>query len=176
MKNGKPIIYFAGKIGKGDWRSEIFHDERIGGLEFPAEQERYLFDESYTVDKGDFLYGGPFFVSCDHGCFHLEDSGHGAGAEYGCGGGYNSEAQTEQTRQKIWRVNRSRLLRADVIFAYVNESDCYGTFVEIGMAQAQRKAVVIGFGDNVPADVQAAVQEAKQAILSGEVVVEEVFE
>jgi hypothetical protein len=78
----KPVIYFAGKIARYDWRVEITGDDRVGGLPdnggAPIEG---MFDPDYRVEYDSFFYGGPFFVSCDHGCGHAQ--AHALG---GCGG------------------------------------------------------------------------------------------
>ena len=57
----KPKVYAAGKIHKNDWR--------------PVRRGGELID---TVELEKYVYVGPFFIGCDHGCFHGDNS-HGAG-------------------------------------------------------------------------------------------------
>ena len=76
----KPVVYLAGKIAKHDWREQIvFLRDGVDA----ANPERDLFNPELAIDCPDFIYGGPFFVSCDHGC------GHGAGM-HGTGAGINA--------------------------------------------------------------------------------------
>ena len=35
------------------------------------------------------------------------------------------------------------------MFAYINETDCHGTLIELGMAVARHKQVVVAFGPNL---------------------------
>lgn len=61
-------FYFAGKINKNCWRHQI-----VGGLRdsyLPESRVR----EIRMDEHGDDLYVGPFFMSCDHGCFHGKDT------------------------------------------------------------------------------------------------------
>ena len=123
----KPIIYFAGKIGRHDWRCELFGKNRIGGVNSSDGPDGFktIFDKTYLRDMGAFMYGGPFFISCDHGCAHGPAS-HGAGSN-GCLDGATEGVR--KTHAAIWKVNRARIERADHVFSYINETDCYGTLI-----------------------------------------------
>jgi hypothetical protein len=136
----KPIIYFAGKISKHGWRDQIVgaHAGNLDGACSPgADNPEQLFDPDYLINKGAYLYGGPFFVGCDHIGFEGQNN-HGAYASY------NKSAL--ETRTHIFNVNFERVKQADFVFAYINELNCFGTLVEIGHAQAMGKRIVIGFG------------------------------
>ena len=139
----KPYVYFAGKISAVDWRQDIF-GLRAGSFALADDPERdTLFNPHFRIDKQKFYYGGPFFISCDHNCFHSL-YGHGAGPN-GCSG----DAISLSAHQgRIWKINRHRIKTAHIIFAYINERDCFGTMAEIGMAQAMDKPIFIGFGPN----------------------------
>jgi len=111
----KPIIYLAGKIGPCDWRTEIFGD-RFGAVDTNSADNdthgfKKLLDETYVQDHGQFLYGGPFFISCDHCCAHVP-AGHGASPS-GCLTGLADGGRLE-IRDEIWRVNCARIKRADL--------------------------------------------------------------
>ena len=54
-------------------------------------------------------------------------------------------------RARILDLNFKRIRRADYILAYINETDCYGTLVEIGYARALNKKLAIGIGPNISA-------------------------
>jgi Nucleoside 2-deoxyribosyltransferase len=136
----KPTVYFAGKIDRLDWRHRILGDNRAGGVLYDAKE---MWDPDHVEDYGSIFYGGPFFVSCDHGCGHALYA-HGNNSDV------NMEAYDpralEQLHAKVYNINLARMRRADLVFAYVDEGDCYGTMVEIGMAAAWGKPLVTGFG------------------------------
>jgi hypothetical protein len=131
----RPRVYFAGKIFRRDWRCEILHDSRAGGVDFTE-----VFNPELTVDREDFVYGGPFFVSCDHGCAH--GPGNHAVKE-GC------TEEGDHLRSKVWKANLQRIRRAEILFAYVNEVDCFGTMVEIGIAAQRKIPMGVAFGPSI---------------------------
>lgn len=138
----KPVIYFAGKISQRDWRYDITGDERVGGLDYDGGAPiKHMFDPDYRVEYDSFLYGGPFFISCDHGCGHRES--------HALGGCFGEEGVTE--RAKILWVNTQRIIKADYMFTYINEVDCFGTLIELGIAlqHQPRLRTVVVFGPNV---------------------------
>ena len=102
----------------------------------------HLFDSDYREEYQEFLYGGPFFVSCDHGCAH-RPGWHGNGQN--CG-------EEPPSYAAIFKVNMERIDNADVMFAFINEIDCHGTLVELGLAARRRKPrVALTFGPKVTA-------------------------
>jgi nucleoside 2-deoxyribosyltransferase len=68
---------------------------------------------------------------------------HGTGT---CG--ENHAAEERQAR--VFRVNRQRIEKADIVFAYISEPDCYGTLTELGFARARGKHIVVAFSDKLP--------------------------
>jgi nucleoside 2-deoxyribosyltransferase len=50
------------------------------------------------------------------------------------------------TPRRVFHVNRQRITRADVVFTYINELDCHGTLIELGMAAELYKEIVVCFG------------------------------
>lgn len=142
----RTVVYFAGKIGQNDWRHRLIPPLR--GTLIPGEQD--LFNPDLVIpcpNEGGvgFDYGGPFFVSCDHGCFHGPHS-HGVGIVSNEGAD-DAIPQNDLAvrRQMIFAVNSQRLQRADQVFAYLESADCYGTLIELGMAAAHRIPITIGF-------------------------------
>jgi hypothetical protein len=145
----KPLIYLAGKIAKDDWRHALLNSWRISGIcnTEPDELDE-LFDPTFTVEHLTFRYGGPFFVSCDHGCLHGPAS-HGAAANGAQGCDLEGYDDIELRRRRIYEVNAARLRRATHVFAYIETADCYGTLLELGMAAALRKPIKVVFGDKL---------------------------
>lgn len=120
----KPRVYFAGKIQKYCWRHSI-----VDGLRDHAWSDGYL-----QQDK--FVCVGPFFVSCDHGCYH-KDSAHGGGT--GC------SEDSDIPREEVAKNCISALNQADLVFCYVDSLDCYGTLFELGRANENGIPIVIVF-------------------------------
>lgn len=136
--------YLAGKISANDWRNSfyspgvVYPDNIKRGLEFKV-------NENLTVT-------GPFFISCDHGCYHGPNN-HGVGAVNsmpiifdgneecsGCMGAFF-------TRDDVLNICKTQIDKADILLAYIDENNCYGTLAEIGFAHAQGKDIVIVFAD-----------------------------
>jgi hypothetical protein len=162
----KPIIYFAGKIGRQDWRCELFGD-RIGAIEARDNDShgfKTILDETYVRDMGAFVYGGPF-ISCDHGCAHGPAS-HGARPR-GCLDG--AAEGVLETRAAIWRVNCARIERADRVFAYLNEVDYFGTLIELGYAAALHKQTCVGIGRSIKIEEFDDLWMARQCATMGDV-------
>jgi hypothetical protein len=140
-----PRIYFAGKISKADWRGEILGQDRPGAVDNDA-QSQCLFDPMYTIARRGFLYGGPFFVSCDHGCSHGPGT-HGAGYNFCTEIARNADA----ARVGVYNVSLQRIQLADLIFAHIDATDCFGTLHELGYAAALRKPIFLHFGSKISA-------------------------
>lgn len=126
----KPRVYLAGKIGKNDWRHDL-----ISNL------HGHLWADG-DIETDNCTYVGPYFVSCDHGCFHSKDT-HGAVGS-GCFGNDH-----EFTKQEVFLNNTEVLYTADLVFAYITATDCYGTMMEIGSAYALDIPIVIAYAPDI---------------------------
>jgi hypothetical protein len=127
----KPRIYIAGKIQKNDFRHAI-----IPGLRDHNHSKGHL-------DCGRFLYVGPFFESCDHGCRHGGNT-HGV-LGIGC-----EPVRPGLTQRQVKERNTRALRASDALFAYIETGDAYGSLVEIGMAQALGIPTRVLFGPDAP--------------------------
>ena len=126
----KPRIYLAGKIAKNDWRHDLISNLR-----------GHLWADG-DIETDNFIYVGPYFVSCDHGCFHGKDT-HGAVGS-GCFGNDH-----EFTKQEVFLNNTEVLYSADLVFAYITAADCHGTIMEIGSAYALDIPIVIAYAPDI---------------------------
>ena len=124
-------VYYAGKIGKNDWRHDIFENLRSVRLEEVESHTKYLTISNVT-------YNGPYFISCDHGCYHGENT-HGVGV----GSGYNLCSDGRRNEAMAYNDCLSYIKSSDIVFVYIDSMDCYGTISEIGYAKAIGKPIYI---------------------------------
>lgn len=122
--DGRIRIYCAGKVGKHDWRHALVRCLRDADLGTPILCEH-------------FVYTGPYFVSCDHGCTHGPGT-HGVGASKCMG-------DPIPPRWLVPSLCFEWLRQADLLFAWIDDPTCFGTLTEIGWAQILQKPVYIGF-------------------------------
>lgn len=126
-----PKVYLAGKIDKNDWRHSIVPDLRganRGGV---------------LICKEGLYYVGPFFTSCDHGCFHGE-SQHGRGISKNV-----CSPEEIYTREQVFRECRDGIVAADYVFVWLESSDAFGTLVELGIAHELKKPIFLAFSENI---------------------------
>jgi Nucleoside 2-deoxyribosyltransferase len=125
----KPTIYFAGRMNGSrhgdDWRNYI--DGFDGGLYGCSDKG---FDCDAVIDCGAFRYGGPFVM----------DS---------CGNHASGHTWNPGEHREIWDIDRFQIERADLIFAYLEDANAYGTLVEIGYASALGKPIALGFSTDM---------------------------
>ena len=137
-----PHIYLAGKIRKHCWRHRL-----VSGLR----------DHSWSdgaLPQDGFVYVGPFFVGCDHGCFHNKNS-HGAIAIRGDNAcpGRDVHADFDCPHLEVANLCLGAVTKTDLLFCYIDSNDCHGTLVEIGYALAQNVPVVIAFAPGIASAV-----------------------
>ncbi|MCC3291260.1 nucleoside 2-deoxyribosyltransferase domain-containing protein [Arthrobacter sp. zg-Y1110] len=131
-------VYLAGKISKNGWRNELVRSEILGGNEWAID----ALGSSHIRPKWDTIVNGladgihltgPFFIGCDHGC------GHGPGS-HGVTGGCISSVASQQATVKLCL---DAIDRSDVVFAWIDAKDAYGTLVELGYAKAKGKRIIV---------------------------------
>lgn len=124
----KPRIYLAGKISKNDWRHTL-----VPALRGHRHEDGH-------IEMLDHVYTGPFFVGCDHGCYHGPNT-HGAMARQDAG----------LKRRQIQVIDRclDGVRQCDVLLAYITAPDAYGTLCEIELALQTGKHVVLVFAPGI---------------------------
>lgn len=150
-------VYLAGKITKNGWRHNI-----VSGL---RDWEHHLLGPAENLDNtwewpvwpqaifNIYDYAGPYFIGCDHGCYHGRDS-HGY-TDNGC----SSWGRFE--REQVLTLCKNAIQKCDIFFAWVETGDCYGTIAEIGYASALGKQIYIA-GPNKIDDMWFVYQMANQ--------------
>jgi hypothetical protein len=125
-------FYFAGKIKAHCWRHTL-----VDGLrDYGNHCEAYCCGFMEGAINGVHNYVGPFFIGCDHSCSHV--SGH-HGMHRGCETGCQTPGRAAAFHNCI-----SNIYHADVVFAWIDSRECYGTIAEIGMAYGLKKIISIG--------------------------------
>lgn len=128
-------IYLAGKIAKNDWRHQVVRDLRYHwGQELQNDGREPPWPVLTEAVGGYLDYTGPYFASDDHGCFHGPTS-HGCAT---CVDGY-----TPLPRQQVRQRCLNAISRSDMVFAWIDDLTGYGTLVELGVASAFGKLIVI---------------------------------
>lgn len=134
------IFYLAGKITKNDWRSTIVAGLRDTVQDWPA---NWAWPISENAILGTHHYSGPYFVSDDHGCCHGPND-HGNGLDG------RTWVDVPLTRAGVVERCVEALHKSDIVFAWIDASDAYGTFVELGMAAQMGKQIWIAGPQKYP--------------------------
>lgn len=151
-------IYLAGKIKANDWRHGMVTGLRGSGWPGRYDAEPADWPDFPVMPKavlGKYDYTGPYFVGCDHSCYHGPNE-HGVGAFTGGEFVYDYEDNPEKegynTFRPTYRYKKIHDLcldaidRSDVIFAWIEDYSCYGTLVELGYARGKDKKIIVAFG------------------------------
>lgn len=158
-------IYLAGKISKNCWRHSIVAGlrEALPDLVSCPRGETEPIPEWPLLTQavfGEHHYAGPFFASCDHGCFHGEDS-HGIGAQAEFPQPTEKHHSHQRANAVVVRRCMEAISKADLVFAWIDCLDCYGTITEIGHAHALGKRIWIA-GPRPLRDMWFVYQTAEQ--------------
>jgi hypothetical protein len=139
-----PRVYLAGKIAKNDWRGRLTGDVKTS-MEDEALDGSLVLRVKTPAHHHFFDWTGPFAVACDHGCAH-GPSTHGAGISVCATFG---ETTKRERRDLVHSLNRQRIERSTGLFAYIDETDCFGTLAEIGHAHGKGIPVGICYGPRI---------------------------
>lgn len=139
-------VYLAGKIAKNDWRSSIVPPIRSNEWGERVTYNNGMYDRHggellwsqhpvpFEIDGVQHECTGPFFVSCDHGCFH-DSCAHGIGAQ---GFGEHPPAclgsEDGIPREQVPDLCFEAIGASQLVFAWIERADCHGTLLELGYA------------------------------------------
>lgn len=137
----KKYVYLAGKIEKNGWRDEIvgYRCNHLYGYDISKREELLNYYVEYNNST---TITGPWFLSCDHGCYH-GDNCHGLGVlnVWGC-----PEAEgNNYSEDEVYKICTKQIDHSNIIFAYIYDNTCYGSIYEIAYAKAKGKKVIIIF-------------------------------
>jgi len=136
------VVYLAGKITGDNWRDKIvenlsvvrlgsFEDVEDFGHKWPVHHGGIVLNDGRNLD-----YAGPYRVT---------ESGHSNGwAKHAFGQDHDpASLYNAVTSPEVPRFCCESIDRSDLIFAWVDSLDCYGTLVEVGYAAASGKLILV---------------------------------
>jgi hypothetical protein len=133
-----PSFYAVGKISKKGWRNQL-----VGGM--PNTWQEYLGAAPVQTHTG-FVYNGPFFIRCDHGCTH----GSNTHATYSiCTAACSGSQDAEQFRPaRVFRQSERQIRQSGFILAWAGQESeslekAYGSLIELGVAHALAKPILL---------------------------------
>lgn len=131
-------IYMAGKISLGiptnDWRRTIYDYYPYENLPLPG---FHTYVGPYPISVGGH---GIRMIPCTHGLGGYETENDG-----------DADYSAEDDIDKNYVVDRcfAGIDQCDILFAWIDTMDCYGTLAEIGYAKAMNKQILIGFSEKL---------------------------
>jgi len=141
-------IYLAGKINKNDWRHAIVNGLRESCLDFDVDEIPEYWPVLIDGIAKNRHYTGPYFIGCDHGCYHGKNS-HGYGP--GCGENdidypgtsYDKHCPYDSREEYVTKRCSEAIMRSDVVYAWIDDLTAFGTIFEIGLAIGLHKRVIV---------------------------------
>lgn len=146
-------FYLAGKIEQVDWRKSILGFDHWPDKPYQDENEDcWKILPSWPIMKGQVLgkhnYCGPFFIAAKHFTFDGDDS-------HGCAANRQFKTHDERSldgddldeissrRESVLRNCEESIRKCDILFAWIDSLDCFGTIAEIGYAKSLGKMIWI---------------------------------
>ncbi len=136
-------VYLAGKISKqDDWRESIYRGTTLSADDSLVSPDPWPEGEDFVFDEIPLVYTGPWFIGCDHGCYH---GGNRHGSLDGCMGdmlqlpGCDPEDTGDDARWRLPQLCMGRVEQADIVFAWINQPESYGTIFELGFRLGTKK-------------------------------------
>lgn len=161
-------IYLAGKMDQlGEWRDGLLTKPKLPGdslwhIDWPDDPPWDTSDYTASVVHwpegpnthvlSTHEYTGPYRSRLFRTDWEWKGSAHGNE-----GAGQHGLIESEADKERIVTLCEMGVRRCDLLFAYINTFDAFGTYAEIGMARALGKYVVVverddacgGYGDDL---------------------------
>jgi len=146
-------FYLAGKITGTTWRETIVDEWSFENHSSSYCQAYMDYEEDGTwavvphactvLDSISLSYTGPWWRDpfC-HGLSHDSNYPHGYSAD---GEPWKEESDKKQIANAVSKAIRE----SDLLFAWIDSHDCYGTLLEIGYAKGLGKTIVAVFSDEI---------------------------
>lgn len=163
IERGKPIrsVYLAGKITGDDWRGEIVdgwayqnHSGHNYGRALGDSDGKSWDSVPYAAPAAfgaKLDYVGPWWFDCGvcggHGtasdCWEPHAYTYGEFDKHGLPCRPLDEGERAEAMFLVRRNIDAAIKACDLLFAWINSDDCFGTIFEIGLAVARKKTVVV---------------------------------
>ena len=149
-------IYIAGKIEYDRTRYGLVDcsiHEHEEDLRFTVD----IAARPFFFEHQNFLYTGPYTVSNDHGTAHRFEHASYSGSSYGYPIPFelSGASASEKYRRVVLERCRIGICKAELIYAWVNSEDAYGTLAEICFALGLGKRVYVATGPQIGDSTQA---------------------
>jgi hypothetical protein len=136
-------VYLAGRIREERLRFGMI-DSTVDEVEVG---QNALPEASFTCKEIDFRFTGPFTRSCDHKCSHIGmgqggygTRSHGAGM-LGCA---EETTIADKLANNVFKRCKLGIVEAEIVFAWIDDYEAFGTLWELGFAAGLDKMIVIG--------------------------------
>lgn len=127
-------VYLAGKITGDPWRRQILHESLYSVSSW---EDGWFRPKAVKVPTTGYLldYRGPFWIDVGYGHGELidNDGDHAFGSRIQEHKGYRCETNRFVVRQRSF----FGVVESDLVFAWIDGLDCYGTLAEIAFAYAE---------------------------------------
>jgi len=132
-------VYLAGRVSYCDWRGDPECTKRLGDR---GGQRISWTDHSWSCEGVTIIRTGPFFVGYkQHGAGYRPHQ-HGSG-ELDEIGQYHGTSLTPASQAFVFTECIKAIKRADVVYAWIEDLEAFGTLWELGYATALGKRVVV---------------------------------
>lgn len=159
-------VYLAGKISGTDWRSSIVAEWGYANhsttywqafCDYEHDKEWAVAPNACEAYGGIRLhYSGPWWMDLfgGHGCVEWTGFPHGYSISDEHLEPLNHEAADDRKRKVQREVSvavSKAIIQCDLLFAWIDSTDCYGTLVEIGFAKGLGKPVAVAVSRDIEA-------------------------
>jgi len=135
-------VYLAGKITNDLWRDEIFPNwSDWEGSTSPTWMDGAI------PDGRDIYCTGPFWVDLEGDIREAHCGAEIATGEHAQGQEKRGSEAASSHRFKVIDSSKDAISDSDMVFAWIDSTDCFGTLVEIGFAVGKGKFVLVGIND-----------------------------
>jgi hypothetical protein len=148
-------FYLCGKIRHTDWRHQIVAFD-LRSEPYPL--YAYRSGQAPVVRHGvgpNLHYSGPYFIGCDHGCYHGPNA-HGVGVnKHTCcceqfDDGPELPMPFQEFAPEVSRNCLTSISRASIVFAWIEDLSAYGSFAEPGFAHSLGKPIWLTWPKPLP--------------------------
>lgn len=155
----KPVVWYAaGRIERDRNRFGLVECSLLG---FEPEAWSAIPKVVQETAEGvTFAYSGPWTVGCDHGCAHVAGSqnpwassksagAYGTGTHGAAENYCSSNTGAADAGTVVFERSMAGIAKADAVFVWLEDAECYGTLVEVGYAFAMRKPIYLAHAPSV---------------------------